>query len=368
MTTLPTLPVHGIAPAASLDGPRLSVIIPNYNYQEFIGQAIDSALAVLWPQVQVIVVDDGSTDRSREVIEAYRGRIEIVHQANAGQLQAYNVGFTLATGDVVIFLDSDDLLDPEVMQQVAAVWRPGLSKVQYRMRTIDAAGRPLGNVIPQFHSVPTPEEIRHWAATTTAYPTPPGSGNAYARDYLAQIFPLDDSCGRPGDASCLAAAPFLGDVLTVPKALGSYRIHGRNDGAASTLDVKQFQLHVVRALQRHVYAQRIARRVGLVIEDRAINGSLSYLPYRLASLRLAAATHPIAGDSSFKVLGDVLRALPKPQGMSTKGKLAIAVWTALIAVLPREAGNQLILWRFVPAARPQALRATLLKIGIIKAR
>ena len=115
MTTLPTLPVHGLAPAANPAGPRLSVIIPNYNYQEFIGQAIDSALAVSWPQVQVIVVDDGSTDRSREVIEAYRGRIEIVHQANAGQLQAYNVGFTLARGDVVIFLDSDDLLDPEVI-------------------------------------------------------------------------------------------------------------------------------------------------------------------------------------------------------------------------------------------------------------
>jgi glycosyltransferase involved in cell wall biosynthesis len=354
------------ATAAATAKPGLSVIIPNYNYQEFIGQAIDSALAVAWPRVQVIVVDDGSTDRSREVIEGYRGQVEIVHQANAGQLEAYNVGFRLATEEVVIFLDSDDLLDPEVMAEVGAVWRPGLSKVQYRMRTIDAQGAPLGNTIPQFHTVPSPEEIRQWAATTTAYPTPPGSGNAYARDYLAQIFPLDDSCGRPGDASCLAAAPFLGDVLTVPKTLGSYRIHGRNDGAASTLDVKQFQLHVVRALQRHVYAQRIARRVGLEIRDDAINGSLSYLPYRLASLRLNPATHPIANDGSFAVFRDVLRALPKPQGMSAKGKATIAVWAALVALLPRQAGNQLILWRFVPAARPKALRATLLKLGVIR--
>ncbi|MDB5847638.1 MAG: glycosyl transferase family 2, partial [Rhodoferax sp.] len=110
--------------------PGLTVIIPNYNYQEFIAQAIDSALAVEWPRVQIIVVDDGSTDRSREVIEAYRGRVEIVHQANAGQLQAYNVGFTLANEEVVIFLDSDDLLDPQVMQEVAATWRSGVSKVQ----------------------------------------------------------------------------------------------------------------------------------------------------------------------------------------------------------------------------------------------
>jgi glycosyltransferase involved in cell wall biosynthesis len=352
--------------AGTAESLGLSVIIPNYNYQEFVGLAIESALAVSWPRVQVIVVDDGSTDRSRDVIEAFRGRVTIVHQPNAGQLEAYNAGFRLATEAVVIFLDSDDLLDPEVMREIAAVWRPGISKVQHRMRTIDAAGRPLGNTIPQYRGTPTPQEIRQWAATTTAYPTPPGSGNAYSRDYLAQIFPLDDSCGKPGDASCLAAAPFLGDVVTVPKPLGSYRIHGRNDGAASTLDTRQFQLHVVRARQRHVYAQRIARRVGIDIADGAINGSLSYLPYRLASLRLSPSTHPIAGDSGAAVLLDVLRALPKPQGMSSKGKLAIAVWTLLVVLLPKTASDRLILWRFVPAARPQALRNTLHRLGVIR--
>jgi len=353
-------------PAAAAMPPGLSVVIPNYNYQEFVGQAIDSALAISWPRVQVIVVDDGSTDNSRAVIEAYRDRVTIVHQANAGQLEAYNAGFRLAVHEVVIFLDSDDLLDPSVMQEIAAVWRPGISKVQWRMRTVDALGRPLGSVIPQYHGVPEPQEIRRWATTTTAYPTPPGSGNAYAREYLAQIFPLDDACGRPGDASCLAAAPFLGDVVTIPMALGSYRIHGRNDGAASRLDAQQFQLHVVRARQRHVYAQRIARRVGIAIEDRAIDASLSYLPYRLASLRLAPAAHPIDGDSAGAVLLDVLRAVSKPQGMSAKGKLVIGVWTMLVALLPRRAGNRLILWRFVPGARPQALRATLLKLGVIR--
>ena len=52
--------------------PLLSIIIPNYNYGEFVGQAIASALAIEWHCVQVIVVDDGSTDNSRDVIEAYR--------------------------------------------------------------------------------------------------------------------------------------------------------------------------------------------------------------------------------------------------------------------------------------------------------
>ncbi|MEP7295450.1 MAG: glycosyltransferase [Burkholderiales bacterium] len=354
---------HDAQPTSEL---RLAIVIPNFNYAEFVGEAIDSALAVDWPHVRVIVVDDGSTDASREVIARYEGRITTVLQDNAGQFEAYNAGFRLVTEEVVIFLDSDDLLDRSVMREIAAVWRPGLSKVQYRMRTVDAVGQFLGSVIPQYDRVPTPEEIRRWAATTTAYPTPPGSGNAYSRSYLMQIFPLDDSCGRPGDASCVAAAPFLGDVLTIPTVLGSYRIHGRNDGAASRLDAQQFQLHVVRAQQRHVYAQRMARRVGIDIDDLAINRSLSYLPYRLASLRAAPATHCIAGDTAPAVLRDVLRALPKPQGMSPKAKFAIAVWAGLVAVLPRLAGNRLILWRFVPAARPRALRAMLLKFKVIR--
>jgi glycosyltransferase involved in cell wall biosynthesis len=344
----------------------LSVVIPNYNYQEFVGQAIESALAVDWPRIQVIVVDDGSTDNSRAVIEAYRDKVTIVHQVNAGQFEAFNTAFRLVTEAVVIFLDSDDLLDPSVMREVAAVWRTGISKVQYRMRTIDAAGHALGNVIPQYHGVPRPEQIREWAATTTAYPTPPGSGNAYARSYLLQIFPLDDSCGRPGDASCLAAAPFLGDVVTVPKVLGSYRIHGRNDGAASRLDATQFNLHVVRALQRRVYAQRMARRVGIAIEDNAINRSLSYLPYRLTSLRLAPETHPIPRDSAMAVIFDVLRASLKPQGVSAKSRVMLISWALLVVLLPHQAGNRLILWRFVPAERPQALRTALLRLGIIR--
>jgi len=357
----PPTPTAG--PAETL---RLAVIIPNYNYAEFVGQAIDSALAIDWPDKQVIVIDDGSTDASRQVIARYGDRITTVLQPNAGQLEAYNTGLRLAQADVVIFLDSDDLLDPQVMRRVAPLWRPGLSKVQFRIRTVDAAGRALGNVIPQFHGVPSPQDIRHWATTTTAYPTPPGSGNAYARSYLERIFPLDDACGRPGDAPCLAAAPFLGDVLTLPEVLGSYRVHGRNDGAASRLDAAQFHLHVVRARQRHVYAQRIARRVGITVADDAIDRSLSYLPYRLASLRLAAPDHPIAHDNAWKVLGCVLRALPHPQGMAPRGKAVIAAWALLVAVLPKAAGNRLILWRFVPAARPQALRATLLKLGVIR--
>jgi glycosyltransferase involved in cell wall biosynthesis len=359
---------HDIDPTPTASGTdlRLTVIIPNYNYAEFVGQAIDSALAIDWPAVQVIVVDDGSTDASREVIARYAGRIETVLQTNAGQYMAYNAGYRLARGDVVVFLDSDDLLDRSVMREIAAIWRPGLSKVQFRLQVVDGAARPLGSTFPQFHGVPQPDELRRWAAATTTYPTPPGSGNAYSRTYLDQILPLDQACGRPGDSCCVAAAPFLGDVATIDAPLGKYRVHGRNDGAASRLDAKQFHLHVVRARQRSLYVQHIARRVGIEIPDSALDLSLHYLPYRLASLRLSPATHPIEGDRASAVFRDVLRALPKPQGLSPKARLMIGLWAALVVLLPHKAGNRLILWRFVPAERPQALRAALLRLGVMR--
>src|SRR5438105_3109349 len=100
----------------------LSVVIPNYNYGKFVGAAIRSALEIRWPKVEVIVVDDGSTDNSLEVIGAFADRITLIKQANAGQMPSCVNGFRHSSGDVVIFLDSDDALHPEVMTEIAAVW------------------------------------------------------------------------------------------------------------------------------------------------------------------------------------------------------------------------------------------------------
>src|SRR6516165_508835 len=129
---------------------KLSIIIANYNYRDFVGDAIESALAVDWSEKEVIVVDDASTDDSRAVIQGFRGRVAAYFRPKSHQLGAHMFGFEQSTGDVVIFLDADDLLEPEVMQEVAKVWRPGASKVQYRMNLIDATGTRLGSALPQF--------------------------------------------------------------------------------------------------------------------------------------------------------------------------------------------------------------------------
>lgn len=95
--------------------PLVSIIIPNYNYVQYLREAIDSALAQTYTPVEVIVVDDGSTDESRAVIQAYDNAIHAVFQQNAGLPSARNAGIARAAGEYFLFLDSDDVLLPDAV-------------------------------------------------------------------------------------------------------------------------------------------------------------------------------------------------------------------------------------------------------------
>jgi glycosyltransferase involved in cell wall biosynthesis len=343
----------------------LSVVICNHNYEAFVAQAIESALALDWPSVEVIVVDDGSTDASRDVIRRYAERLTIIEQSNSGQWAACNAGFARSRGDVVIFLDSDDVLEPSLMRRLATVWRPGLSKVQFQMKVIDEAGRATGAVLPQFHVVPSPAQVRAWAMSAAAYPTPPGSGNAYSRVFLEKIFPLQGG-DRAADSYCLAAAPYLGEVVTLAEPLVSYRVHGKNQGAMARLDPQRFAFEVERAWFRLRFARAAAGGVGVPASDDVLNRSLSYLPYRLASLKLAPNQHPIPRDSSWRLLRDMTAACFTPQGVRARSRALLWLWAASVAAAPPEFGSRLVLWRFAPASRPAAVAKALGMLRVVK--
>ncbi|MEL7209891.1 MAG: glycosyltransferase, partial [Actinomycetota bacterium] len=87
----------------------VSIVITNYNYERFVGAAIESALDQ-GPGVEVVVVDDGSTDDSSRILARYHGRVRLVLQDNGGQGSAFNAGFEAATGELILLLDADDVL------------------------------------------------------------------------------------------------------------------------------------------------------------------------------------------------------------------------------------------------------------------
>lgn len=95
----------------------VSVIIPNYNYGRFLRQAIDSALAQTYQNIEIIVADDGSTDDSDQIIESYGTRIRSFKQANAGVSAVRNRAFAEARGELVALLDSDDIWLPDKLEK-----------------------------------------------------------------------------------------------------------------------------------------------------------------------------------------------------------------------------------------------------------
>jgi glycosyltransferase involved in cell wall biosynthesis len=95
----------------------VSVIIPTYNRVDTVCASIDSVLAQTYPNIEVIVVDDGSTDGTRDVLETYDDRIRVVTQVNAGPAIARNRGISIAKGDIVALLDSDDLWLPTKLER-----------------------------------------------------------------------------------------------------------------------------------------------------------------------------------------------------------------------------------------------------------
>ena len=90
------------------DGPLVSVVIPAYNCAQYLGRAISSALGQTYPNIECIVVDDGSTDETAGVIKSFGTRIRSIRQANAGASVARNAGISAAGGKYVAFLDADD--------------------------------------------------------------------------------------------------------------------------------------------------------------------------------------------------------------------------------------------------------------------
>jgi len=322
---------------------RLSIVIPNYNYGCFVGAAIESALGVDWPDVEVIVVDDGSTDKSRDVIEGFGNRITAIFQSNATQRVACNHGFLKSTGDAIIFLDSDDLLDPSVAREAAAVWGRQVSKVQFQMRRIDAGGNALDWVFPAYRPMPTSQKIREWMGRGLACPMPPGSGNIYARWFLDRIFPLDDACGDFSDSACLAAAPWLGDVITIAKPLVSYRIHGSNDSRIA--DDRRFAREIIRSRAKFRFARQF-QNAGAAMTDEMLLNSIEVLQFRVASLKLAPGTHPLAGDSKGKALRDAVRLLFLSSSSRLMLRVAVLAWSFLTILSPRRAGRRLIEMRY----------------------
>lgn len=128
-----------------MNDPLVSVIMPAYNVAPFIAAAIDSVLAQTYTRRELIIVDDGSTDGTPEIVRRYGDAVRSFRQANARQAAARNLGLRQAKGELIAFLDADDVWLPEKLnRQVDLIRRnPTLGLIYCKIREIDETGRPL---------------------------------------------------------------------------------------------------------------------------------------------------------------------------------------------------------------------------------
>jgi glycosyltransferase involved in cell wall biosynthesis len=346
-----------------MNKPLVSIVINNYNYGRFLGKAIDSALNQTYVHKEVIVVDDGSTDDSREIIAKYGNRIIAVLKENGGQASAFNAGFVVSKGDIIIFLDADDILLPEAVQEVVSIWEPKLSKVQWRLQLVDEKLRLLPDTWPsKWQSMPS-GDLRPIILRWRHYPCPPTSGKAFSRWLLERILPMPEEEWRiAADSYLLSLAALYGEVRSIDKVLGYYRIHGRNLWYDEGQNIRKLIQMVKTDDAQKRLLEHAAHNLGLNFEGRLIPlGS----KVELALAVLAPQELKALGKSTnrFWIAFNGIRAsLVWPYFPNLWARIRLLMWFALVASLPHSLARRLTLFGMFPTARPPWL-ARLLRVA-----
>ena len=327
--------------------PRLSIVVTNHDYAEFVADAVDSALAQEGVDVEVIVVDDGSTDESLAVLVAYCERVQLVAQPNGGQGSAFNAGWSAAGGDAVIFLDADDLLEPDVAQRVLAAFDsdPEVVKVQYPLHLVDASGRRCPGMLPRAGQRLAAGDVRN---RLTRHPDDlvwmPTTGNAFRADVLARIMPM------PTDDYRICADYYLsnltaahGKVAVLDRPGGSYRVHGDNRHYAERWSMDAVRANVTRTSVTHRYLIDECRKLGLdgLPDDPDAVQSVTAAAFRLVSFRLDATRHPVAHDTRLGLTRLGVTAALGRHDQSACKRAGMALWFVATGLAPRSAVSRL---------------------------
>jgi len=215
--------------------PLASILINNYNYARFLDEAIDSALSQNYPSKEIIVVDDGSTDNSREIISRYGARIIPIFKENGGQASAFNAGVARCQGDILCFLDSDDFFHPDKLERVAAAfYRHGTNSrpllVHHFLAIKSHGDNDLdGGVVAKAHDSPMNLYAfakRYRFLWNEIGPTTSISINRRLAD---RLFPISERARISADAFIACGASLVGEAYLLKDVLGGYRMHGNNN-------------------------------------------------------------------------------------------------------------------------------------------
>lgn len=213
--------------------PLVSILINNYNYGSFVGEAIESALHQTYSNVEVIVVDDGSTDNSREIIKSYGDKIIPILKQNGGQASAFNAGFAASQGEIICFLDSDDVFQPSKVEEVVQGFLSNPDS-NWCFHGLDFFGKNAENSTQVNHkSFSSKCDLRADIQRGKLKNKLPiagiaTSGTCFKSSLLSQILPMPEEIRITSDDYIKYTALGLSEGLIISDNLASQRIHGNN--------------------------------------------------------------------------------------------------------------------------------------------
>jgi glycosyltransferase involved in cell wall biosynthesis len=232
--------------------PLVSILINNYNYAQYLAAAIDSALAQTYAPIEVIVVDDGSTDGSRGIIENYDDRIQAIFQPNQGQAAAFNTGFAQSRGEIICFLDADDVFLPQKVATIVQGFESdpdrGWCLHPQQFFRNDQTPDPTTAEAPAIGRNVMAMMQRGKLGNPFDFPIPATSSMSFRRDLLQQILPMPEGEGISlSDSYIKFVALGLSPGVTINQTLTGQRIHGQNAFTLQNDRRKSAQIYVLMA-------------------------------------------------------------------------------------------------------------------------
>jgi glycosyltransferase involved in cell wall biosynthesis len=211
-----------------MTAPLITVLIDTYNYGRFIEEAIDSVLSqdFSMEQVEVLVVDDGSTDDTAERVRKYGERVRYLYKENGGQASAFNFGFQHAQGEIVAMLDADDYFLPRKLRRVVDEFQkhPDAAMLHHSPLELDAESREVREAKVEAFAGFLPND--KWKLAS--YELPPTSCLAFRRSLVEQMLPIPEFITLQADAFLGILLVLVAPVVALPEYLSVYRIHGQN--------------------------------------------------------------------------------------------------------------------------------------------
>jgi glycosyltransferase involved in cell wall biosynthesis len=214
--------------------PLVSAIITTYNYARYLPFAINSVLNQTYSPIEIIVVDDGSTDHTREVLAQYKGRILAVSTDNGGQGHAFNVGISKASGELIMLLDADDMWRPEKVQLMVefAATHPKAAMLYHRYQNIDRFDAYYPTP-PQPVTLINGDFRRKYLQSGGSWESPIASVLTLRAEHIRRAVPLPTYAVREGaDTIITDYCVLTSEVASLPDSLTLRRLHGSNHYAA----------------------------------------------------------------------------------------------------------------------------------------